>query len=357
MLVANMILCLLDSFGDVVLANKPQILKFIKYQLLSQDEETLNLGLSLLMHLVSTGDLTWLNGPDATKTFAELKVILTTLGSHPSVSVKLLLSEIRLKLMSLHSLKTNTQDLERARSEKRFNDAIKELADELLPIRAHGLAVLKFMVLEKDSVATEHLESIITIFLDMIGDEDSFIYLNAIKGMNAIADVYPREILKKLGGRYKDNQFDLDYRLRIGEAFLQIIQRSGSALNVNGAEIIDFILFVMKDDVVEMRGSALSLLCQVLENHPSSCYHCIYQIMDYLAGILTFEQRPELRRGATLTLAHLFRGVGHHLRSLVDTKSTAKIRQVLTYIGSTDGDAIVRLNAQQALSDYKSCLM
>lgn len=56
----------------------------------------------------------------------------------------------------------------------------------------------------------------------------SFIYLNSVKGLSALTDKYPRTSLKRIVSRYKDQNYSLDYRLRIGEVLMQTIQRSGS---------------------------------------------------------------------------------------------------------------------------------
>jgi hypothetical protein len=66
--------------------------------------------------------------------------------------------------------------LEDAESERVYQSALKELADELLPIRAHGLNEIKKLVLARNPVATKNLGAILCIFLDMLQDEDRFVY-------------------------------------------------------------------------------------------------------------------------------------------------------------------------------------
>ena len=57
----------------------------------------------------------------------------------------------------------------------------------------------------------------------------SFIYLNSVKGLSALTDKYPIMSLKRIVSRYKDGQnYNLDYRLRLGEVLMQTIQRSGN---------------------------------------------------------------------------------------------------------------------------------
>lgn len=121
-------------------------------------------------------------------------------------------------------------------SKEKYRDAMKSLQDDLLPIRAHGMGMLKEMALAKDPLVSsgEGLDQLLDIFVRLVQDEDSYIYLNAVKGLSAMTDAYGNQIIKKLGDIYSDDKQKLDNRLRIGEALLQTIQRCGDALGKYG---------------------------------------------------------------------------------------------------------------------------
>jgi len=61
---------------------------------------------------------------------------------------------------------------QRKDSEEQFRQAMKDMADELLPVRAHGMTQLRNMILKRDEVANENLDDIIKIFLNQIEDQD-----------------------------------------------------------------------------------------------------------------------------------------------------------------------------------------
>jgi len=61
---------------------------------------------------------------------------------------------------------------QRKDSEEQFKEAMKDMADELLPVRAHGMTELRHMILKRDEVANENLDDIIKIFLNQIEDQD-----------------------------------------------------------------------------------------------------------------------------------------------------------------------------------------
>ncbi|KAI9494679.1 hypothetical protein BDB00DRAFT_301422 [Zychaea mexicana] len=121
-------------------------------------------------------------------------------------------------------------------SEQKFLDAMRALQDDLLPVRAHGIGILRDLVLAKDPLVSSGpaLDNLLDIFVRLIQDEDSYIYLNAIKGLSALTDIHGNKIIEKLGATYADEKESLDNRLRVGEALLQTVQRSGDALSLYG---------------------------------------------------------------------------------------------------------------------------
>jgi hypothetical protein len=53
------------------------------------------------------------------------------------------------------------------------------------------------------------------------------VYLNAVKGLGALTDAFGKETLSAIMEKYADDSLDFDYRLRVGEALRQTIQRAG----------------------------------------------------------------------------------------------------------------------------------
>ncbi|KAI8909686.1 hypothetical protein EDD86DRAFT_143613 [Gorgonomyces haynaldii] len=285
----TLVLVFLESFGDAVLKNTLQILQFVKLQLLGKDPEVLMLGMSLLNTLLD-------GEPLPEEPLSEIKIILQNLDYLGDPQLSDLIRTIKVKLVQLNVPKSESQSA----SLKRFTEALNDLKDELLPVRAHGLTALKNMLLEKDPVAEENVDGIISIFLELIGDEDSFIYLNAVKGLNALGEAYPQHILAKMASRYKDETNDLDYRLRLGEAFLQIIQRAGPTLSVHASIVAENIFLVLLSKQTEIQSSALSLLSALAQENLHLFVPFMYQILDYIHSCLQLEKRPEIKRGISI---------------------------------------------------------
>lgn len=145
-------------------------------------------------------------------------------------------------------------------AQETYQKALKLLQDPILPVRAHGLLLLRELVQNSASPSTEGghgkqlnralVPSILSIFLQAVQDEDSYMFLNAVQGLAALADVLGREIIQALvvdyagglGGLGAGNltQHDMDVRTRIGEALAAVIKKCGSTLGVYGKSILIF---------------------------------------------------------------------------------------------------------------------
>ncbi len=124
---------------------------------------------------------------------------------------------------------------------QKYREALKLLSDPLLPVRGHGLIMLQDVVKAKD-FNRALVPGILDIFMRSIEDEDSFMYLNAVKGLSSMVDGIGKEVLGKLinvycGGLKHGTTLslsDLDQRLRYGEALVQSIRRCGKAFGAYG---------------------------------------------------------------------------------------------------------------------------
>ena len=145
--------------------------------------------------------------------------------------------------------KTRTPEEEKV--QETYQKALKLLQDPILPVRAHGLLLLRQLVSPQpsgtsaDSLVDQALvPSIISIFMQAIQDEDSYMFLNAVQGLAAMVDSFGKDVLKSLiseylggldglGGTAMTNN-EVDKRVRVGEVLGQVIRRCGDALSIYG---------------------------------------------------------------------------------------------------------------------------
>ncbi|KAK0562822.1 hypothetical protein OC844_002503 [Tilletia horrida] len=208
----------------------------------------------------------------------------------------------------------------RSKGLDKYQEALKLLQDPILPVRAHGLVMLRELVTkpgfkptkdsssagskkvlisdasdasrlsaptppidDKDDICAEvdpalH-PAILDIFVQAIQDEESYLYLNAVQGLAAMAISGGTQVLKVLVSKYvgaeerRDRdvgQAEADRRLRIGEALLRVLQRCGQRLGPNVSLVVEPLLTMLRDarEPAALRSSAISLLGTCVEAAP-----------------------------------------------------------------------------------------
>ncbi|KAI7881468.1 hypothetical protein K492DRAFT_236650 [Lichtheimia hyalospora FSU 10163] len=240
-------------------------------------------------------------------------------------------------------------------SKEKYREAMKALQDELLPVRAHGMAMLRDMVLARDPLVSsgEGLDNVLDIFIRLVQDEDSYIYLNAIKGLSALTDTHGNAIIKKLGAIYSNDTQTLDNRLRIGEALLQTVQRAGDALSIYVKNLVKPLETVLNRPQVDvhLRVSALSILSTACQTCPAAMTGMLHALVDWILNILEIEKAPEIRRAATVVIISLFRGMASETLYSFPSEYLKRTYRTLRYIEDTDPDDLTRHQARTALAD------
>ncbi|ANB11722.1 Rtp1p [Sugiyamaella lignohabitans] len=242
-----------------------------------------------------------------------------------------------------------------------YNKALASLEDPIIPVRAHGIHLLRTLIRNRDPII--NLESALRIFIGQLKDEDSFIYLNSIKALEDLVDVYGYEIvLPVVLGHYLDPKVGIDERLRTGEVILRIIQRLDEMLTGEAVQmIVDALLSIVSvrsnqtsspDSTPDsrLRMSAMSVLGATCEINPLGVGKYLPDIVDCAVGILTFEQSDDMaimRRSAVVLIGSLAKGF-----ETLDGIPRREIDRVLTrirYAKDTDNDPLVRVQAAFAV--------
>lgn len=130
-----------------------------------------------------------------------------------------------------------------------YQKALKLLQDPILPVRAHGLLLLRQLVSSRPRTSTPTTDAalvpaIMSIFMQSVQDDDSYIFLNAVQGLSAMVDAFGKDVLGNLLETYTRHlsassvgtlsKQEVDAKVRVGEALGQVIRRCGDALSLYG---------------------------------------------------------------------------------------------------------------------------
>ncbi|TFK43559.1 hypothetical protein BDQ12DRAFT_643120 [Crucibulum laeve] len=296
-----------------------------------------------------------------------------------------------------------------------YQKALKLLQDPILPVRAHGLLLLRQLVTpSRDSKNTQAVDSafvpaILSIFLQFLQDDDSYMFLNAVQGLAAMVDRFGKEVLRRLVNEYASGlqgiaasnltQQDIDIRTRIGEALGTVIKRCGTALGIYADMLVPPLFNILRSREIPttLRTSSLSLLADCIKTYPVAILPYLEDLASSMIDLIQIEsvqtltesaraddtkredgdldessptmdshptslnsKFPPLRRAALHFLTLLIRET---TRDIYDSPSTLsregilpnnlikRAKITLGYIAFTDADNVVRVMAREAGED------
>jgi len=233
-----------------------------------------------------------------------------------------------------------------------------------------------------------------SIFMQSVQDDDSYIFLNAVQGLSAMVDTFGKEVLGTLLETYTRklspssvgtlSKQEVDTKVRVGEALGQVIRRCGDALGIYADVIVPKLISIFRSSYAPtvLRTSAISLLSQCVKTNAVSVLRYIDDLAAGMVDALQVEmvptgqspskdeQRkekealdskptavdpklPPLRRAAL----HFWTSLLHQLTRAIYNGAVVerlpatllkRAKVTLGYIASTDEDGIVRAMAQEA---------
>ncbi|AOA60437.1 Nuclear import and biogenesis of RNA pol II involved protein [Komagataella phaffii CBS 7435] len=309
------------------------------------DKETLKMVLELLSSVISeTSVANFSEG-----SIKELKEIQTILPNLKLAATQALLERINL-IINGEPPKPKSQ---KEQDKQLFERAISSLNDPLVPIRAHGLYMLRQLIERKSEVIS--VDFVVQLHLIQLKDEDPFVYLNVIKGLEALIELNKEQVAPLLVSLYVDDSQNLDERLRIGEVLLKHITTANETIGELGKLIVSNVLSVIKrtdenTKDIRLRMSAMSILGMCCKVAPYCIIDYITDALDCVLGVLQLETSKEqnvMRRAAVFLVCDLITGPAG--LSGVPKGYGSKVLISLRYIRDTDNDLLTREHAEKVL--------
>ncbi|XP_043522730.1 uncharacterized protein LOC122535335 isoform X2 [Frieseomelitta varia] len=242
----------------------------------------------------------------------------------------------------------------------KFEEALKDLADPLLPVRAHGLVILTKLIENMDPCAIARKMVLLQLFNENLKHEDSFIYLAAINGLCALATSYPQVVVETLVKEYIDmpqrvsaEEITTETRVKLGEVLVKMTRNLGEMAPAYKNILINGFLCAARDTNSLVRASSLSCLgelCKVLGFHLGDI---VIEIIYCISCIVKTDKAPECRRAAVMISTLLFRGLGKSTLTSMD-RNLVDLYRGLKYLRDNDEDLVLRLHAQLALEELDS---
>ncbi|KAF8974323.1 hypothetical protein BDZ97DRAFT_1900021 [Flammula alnicola] len=284
-------------------------------EVIGPDDELIETAITLLLSILEADDkLTARTHPIFNDIFSKLE----PLALKGSSTLRPLAREARLvitaRLANTSGSRAIGQDKKGGEDDQEiYQKALKLLQDPILPVRAHGLLLLRQLVSPLTSngrkVNKALVPSILSIFLQTVQDEDSYMFLNAVQGLAGLADTFGKEIVQGLVNDYAGGleglgagnltQHDLDIRTRIGEALMHTRVENNGQTSSFAVDMLVPPLFstVRRSDIpITLRTSSLSLLADCVDTYPLAMLPYAEDLSQAMVDLLQIENVPSRER-------------------------------------------------------------
>lgn len=212
------------------------------------------------------------------------------------------------------------------------------------------------MIQQRNPDAQSNQEKVLTVFLENLNHEDSFVYLSAIQGLSVLSDVYPARILPQLLNEYQvssqeaEKPRSVETRMKIGEVLMRSTRALGEMASHYRDQLIHVYLMGTKDVDSCVRASSLSNLGELCTWLDFALGPVIHEVTACLSAIVKTEREAEVRRAAVHVVTLLLRGLCEKaLQVLADV--LLELYRLLKFAVRTDVDQLVQLHAQLALEE------
>ncbi|KAI9913324.1 hypothetical protein PsorP6_005745 [Peronosclerospora sorghi] len=259
-MVLTLLLALIDSLGPSVLRSAATILQCIgtvletyttpvihRVDKMQQDmsfiqtkdtedeegDEILTICLSLVMTILEVGS-SERSGSEEQQLRAMLPV-LKILSRHPRPEAAELASNARVRILSRGVTETKCVNNANQCFDEVLQKAESDLSSELVPLRARGVVTLAKLVRQSHAHACNHdwtprVHALARVFLLHLLDSESYVFLAAVQGLAALADVHPDVAIPVLVNALGDVNNSLESRIKLSEALLFSAKRCGETL-------------------------------------------------------------------------------------------------------------------------------
>ena len=91
-----------------------------------------------------------------------------------------------------------------------LEQAMEEICDPLIPVRGHALITMCRLIKQRDPEAMSKQTTLLKIFQENLAHFDSYLYLSAVNGLVAMADLFPDEIIPCLVQEFRGSTMQTD---------------------------------------------------------------------------------------------------------------------------------------------------
>ncbi|RWS29789.1 transport and Golgi organization protein 6-like protein [Leptotrombidium deliense] len=258
-----------------------------------------------------------------------------------------LCTNLKKKMIDLSENVREKQD----KAKLEFEEALADINDNEVHIRTHGLVVMRRLILHKNEQAMKEKQRLIIVIQALLCDQESYVYLAAIKALAALAICSTEEVLPSLFDAYRDKQRSLQERVNVGEVLLNLVKDLGGAVQKYSKLFINEFLRSMKDDEPTMRISSLSNLGQVCSLLRFAISPYIVEIFNAVKCMLETDPILEVKRASIMFIHVMLSGIDGNSIQAIEPE-ISNIYRLVKHVYNRSLDDVVQFHCQLAFDQF-----
>ncbi|XP_055370867.1 transport and Golgi organization protein 6 [Condylostylus longicornis] len=321
--------------------NPIEILDFIKSSLRKSlesnyfPEEKLSILLAILQEVIE-------NMEDLSR-FHHFVPIIQRLLTHSSDNLKFQLGHI-LSILEGTSANNNGKPKYCGKSDY---EIARNLMEENQPyLKVYGITLMIKLINQKDLETVNHKHNILAMAINVIKEEESYVFLNCVKLFVTLINVLEADVLNVLSDEYLSDNNENDYRLKIGEAILKVTEDLGPLSYKYKNVLINCFLDGSRHPVDEFRMSSVSNLATICKLLTYQVHNFFQELLQLIESILQTDKYLPVRRASILVLVQLLSGMDN----LSDFQEyLLPIYRILKFIAANESDPPMQIHANNGL--------
>jgi hypothetical protein len=236
-------------------------------------------------------------------------------------------------------------------SNSTYDDAMELLKSKEVFLKVYGIDLLMKLVKKRDEKTLVNRHVILASALQHLKSEDSYAFLNIIRLLVALSYHMESEVIDTLITEYKNQESDIDERLKFGEIIIKIIENLGIMAIKFKQQLIKCFVIGSSDVNNEFRTSSLVNLGNVCKILSYQVHNIFYEIFQQIEIIVKSDDYLPSKRAAVMVLSQIL----SNLPNLMDFENyLLPIYHLLKYVMSNETDQQTRIHAEIALDHLNS---
>ncbi|VDK35883.1 unnamed protein product [Taenia asiatica] len=210
--------------------------------------------------------------------------------------------------MSLSTSQTDTETEMKKTTEMspKLSQIFEQLKDPFIPVRGHALIEMSRLLESRDPCIRGSEDIIFEAMVEHLDNEDSYVYLNAIRALSAIGDALTDRLLPLLLSRFLTTSYSLEFRLKVGEAIVRVLCKLGDIAPKYRDVIVPGLLSSARDPSELIRAASLSNLAEICRLLGNAIQPVVYEVYKVMEGSLKYDSASIVRKSAAYLARSLF---------------------------------------------------